>query len=664
MWNRKIVTTSTPALLQWQIIIKSCMKRQIDSFCISTLSIVLLLLAGQAQANPADNLKNHNYRDADNKLRQVEQLAEVGDEDVNKEKRQKESLKARQAPAESKIEIVPFFTSGQPITVLLTDASGNALPNTGLYLNDELLVSDAKGTVSFRIPEVESIELALIGEGRRKIAKRKFNAGEKGIFSENQLLHELAASIIRIDTAKGKAPVLSYVPSTCSPGEVFAVTGHNFSAIPEDNYLEIDGFNAPVLSASPDALLAVAPLRLQIGPLRELSLTVKGQAANTMDIDVATPYFSHLKTDDDDVSPERGKLGMNGTNIACLIRLVNNDTEHSSLWSPKQEPLGKVNIVLSPGGSNNFLDIDLRLLSPEIKAKVELSLAQDYFTNYLAQKIPPQLLKEACRAEIIRIERRKIAAEYRLQAIRQSESDELLQAKASRSDNERLETESKALSLRLLRLRKMLVARRLIFEALGNTDGQFRQVLDDASSGALLTLDRSVKPIQIISDGAVGYAASETAPAPGKKKGRPLRMLEPVIRLLPPMNEHELSQLKARSGPGSGNSMPGSQTVSVESHSPQLRPSLPEPEPEVKGKDRGSLPGTETRSQTSAAGSKSQTTSKTQAAGSKTQAGKKTPAGKSNTAKSNGSTKSKSAQSSKSTRHTTSSANRPRRRKR
>lgn len=492
-------------------------------------------------------------------------------------------------PVSAQILVLPFLVAGHKCTLTVTDGSGKPLSNAGVYLNEELFVSDSMGTVSFLVPDAENFEFSLLGDGRKKIAKRKFRRVADKVAAEQDRLAEAAAALLNSDRTAGSAPVISYSPSVICPGDGFVLVGEHFSEKLASNYVDIDGLNAPVLSASPDGILALAPSRLRLGPLRELSVSVDNNASNTCELDIAQPFFNHVKTADDDVSPEKGKLGMNGTNVPCLIRVQNPNSENVSLWSPKQEPLGKNNVLLSPGGEQNFLDIDMRFVKRDkTEPSIDITLEQAFTSGRAAAALPPQLLMAACRAEIIRLERRKIGAESRLAALRQQAASGAIAS--GKTEGDKQDAEAKMLSLRLQRLRKMLVSRKCIYESLGNTDAQYRQVLDDAAGGATISLDQSVKPITIMSDGGVGYSGRSeqvAAVVPALKKGRSHRMMEPVIRLLPPMSDAQASTFKSQSNEPAP--APGNNAANASSDQPELRQNFIEPEPGFSASSRGSL---------------------------------------------------------------------------
>ena len=491
-------------------------------------------------------------------------------------------------PFSAQILVLPFLVAGHRCTLTITDGAGKPLANAGLYLNQELYLSDSVGTVSFVVPDAENFELYLLGDGKKKVDKRKFHRVADRVAAEQDNLAEAAAALINSDNTTSSGASINYAPSVVCPGEAFVLVGKHFSDKPSNNYVDIDGLNAPVLSSSSDGILALAPARLRMGPLRELTVSVDNLASNTVEVDVATPFFNHVKTESDDVSPERGKLGMNGTNLACLIHVQNQDSDAVSLWSPKQEPLGKNNIVLSPGGEQNYLDIDMRLVSRKAtEPRIDIALEQFFANGRQPDPLPPQLVMAAARAEIIRLERRKIAAESRLESLRQ-QADSATKS----TDSDKREFESKALSIRLMRLKKMLASRKCIFESFGNTDAQYRQVLDDAAGGATLSLDQSTKPIVIISDGGVGFSGSASIssisqPAPVKKRRISHRMLEPVIRLLPPMTDEQLAASNALSKSSATITPSDSSNGSQSSDQPTLRQNFSEPEPGFSAAARG-----------------------------------------------------------------------------
>lgn len=481
---------------------------------------------------------------------------------------------AQSIVSQARLHVVPFFEPGQSVSLSVTDLAGNPLPGAEVNVNEDLITTNSAGMLTFSAADTEHIELTLLSSDKRKIDKRKFRKRADGFFSESEVIAEEGSALQKVSEAQTRFPSVTFAPAVVSPGDQFVIVGSNFSVKTSDDRVEIDGVEAPVLSATTRTMLVVAPSKLKLGPLRELTVTVAGQSSNVCETDVARTFFSHVKTEDDDVSPEKGKIGMNGTNVPCVISVRNPDLEAASLWSP--EPLGTENVVLTPGGDQNYVALDVKLARPDLEPQIHLSLRSEFDAAQDAEKIPPQLRVAAERAQIMRLERRRIAAEFRLQEIRKRIAEEP-------ADQDRLMTESHALSLRMQHLSRMLLARRALFESLGGTDGQYRQAVDDAAGGAMVTLDLSVKPVQVISG-----VETRTVVSTGRL-GRSHRLLEPPIRLLPPMTADEEKIALERRTSGSTN------TESNNEDAPDgLRPSMPEEGPhssqEARSSSTGSVP--------------------------------------------------------------------------
>ena len=473
--------------------------------------------------------------------------------------------------SQAKMHMVPFFAPGQTVTLSVSDLAGIPLSGAEVLVNDDLITSDSNGLLSFTATDTEVIELSLMSSDKRKIDKRKFRLRADRFFAESEVIAEEASALSKVAESQSAFPSISFAPAVVSPGDEFVIVGTNFSVKTQNDHVEIDGVEAQVLSATPSSMLVLAPTRLKLGPLRELTVTVAGQASNVCETDVARTFFSHVKTEEDDVSPEKGKIGMNGTNVPCLISVRNPDLEAASLWSP--EPLGSHNVVLTPGGEQNYVALDVKLARPDLEPQIQLSLRSELDAAQDAEKIPPQLRIAAERAQIMRLERRRIAAEFRLQEIRKRIAEAPI-------DNERLVAESHALSLRMNHVSKMLMARRALFEALGGTDAQYRQAIDDATGGAMLSLDLSVKPVQVISE------ATPRVTVTTERKGRSHRLIEPPIRLLPPMTEAEQQIALSR------NAAPQNQDPTGDNSQDGLRPSLPEEAPHSSQEARSASTGT------------------------------------------------------------------------
>lgn len=506
------------------------------------------------------------------------------------------------APLSAYMEVLPFLAASEPFSISILNAGGSPCARAAVVLDGQTFVSDAKGQVKLLPPQGESFELAILSEGKKKIARRKFKKVADNLFCEEGRNPELAAALFALkDDSNQAAPSLSYAPPVISPGGQFLLFGDKFSETLSDNYVEIDGLNAPVLAASPRVLLALAPIRLSLGPLREIRVGVSGKSTNVFEVDLAKPFFDHVKVDNEEGSPEKGKIGMSGTSIPCLIKVSNLSPETASLWSPKQEPLGKNNLLLSPGGNQNYLEIDLRKLSEKAQSDIKLELLQEASADL--EGSASQMMLAANKALVSFLQQEKMKVEERLELSRKRPSGSSAPAPAESakvtgdSASLQFENEYRALSVRLGRINKMMLCRKTVLQSMGVTDAQWRSLVDEASSSTQLSLYLSVHPVQILSDGGVGSSAGSSArygqaeTAIRKTKARSLRLLTPVIRLLPPMSELELAafrEMKNRDS-FSDNSSPeldASSGQDPDSQTPRLRPSMPEPEPQPSQESR------------------------------------------------------------------------------
>lgn len=504
-------------------------------------------------------------------------------------------VEPKNLPESSQLIALPFLVDGESSTLSIIDSQSKPIEDATVGVDQELFKSSKNGSVTFKVPHADSFEISLYTEGRRKLLKRKY-VRRANVYAENEQTADFVSALLKSADTKYGAPQLVYSPAVVTPGTAVLLLGKNFSEKIADDLVNIDGSDAPILASSPEAIIAMVPEKLSAGPSRELFVSSRGLSSNVADVDLATVFFTYEKTqakpDEDDVALiEKGKVGIKGSGIPCLIRVKNLDPDSATLFSPSQEPLWKNNILLTPGGEQNFLSITLRKLVSSVEPKVELRIENALSP---AGKLleAPQLQSAACRAEIFLLARKKNAAELKLDELRKNAS-----ADTSANSNTAAESggsdESRVLSMKLLRISRMLAVRKFIYNAMGNSEDDYRKTLDDAAGGALKVLEQASACVQVISDPVIASTAGENSSPKAGKKGRPLRMLEPPIRLLPPMSPTELASMNSsnNSQAGSSQASNNSSGTSGTSDEPQLRPSLPEPEPEVSATSRAKIGG-------------------------------------------------------------------------
>ncbi|MBX9689928.1 MAG: hypothetical protein K2X27_24670, partial [Candidatus Obscuribacterales bacterium] len=120
---------------------------------------------------------------------------------------------AQTVAASAKLLFPPCFRAGQVCTMTVVDNQGKALPYAGIYVNEELKSADERGEFSFRAPELENLELALLGDGKRRINKLKFHRIAQDIFAQNDKQAELVAGLLFLRDESCKLPRIIYAPA-------------------------------------------------------------------------------------------------------------------------------------------------------------------------------------------------------------------------------------------------------------------------------------------------------------------------------------------------------------------------------------------------------------------------------------------------------------------
>lgn len=524
------------------------------------------------------------------------------------------SAEPKAIPETAQLIVLPYLVDGELSCLSILDSRGVPVSGATVSVDQEFLTSSNSGVVAFKVPHADSFEICLYTEGKRKLLKRKF-LRRGTIYAENEQTAAFISRLLKSADTNYGAPLLLWAPAILKPGSMFLLLGKNFSPNLSEDLVNIDGSDLSVLASSSEALIAAIPEKLSAGPSRELIVSCKGQSSNISELDIATPFFDYEKSqerqDEDVALVENGRVGVKYSAKPCLIRIKNLNPEAATLWSPTQEPLWKNNIVLTPGSPRNYVKIGVRRLLNSAEPNLELSIENTLSPD--GELLQAQALQSAaCRAEILQLACKKNAAEAKLDQLRKNSgegsssqstscqnkpsenaqknaglnSTDAAVGTAQTPENKVKEEEGRLISNKLFRISRMLASRKALFEALGNAEAEYRKALDDASGGAISAIEEAGR-VQIISD-ASSASGAETLKL--NKKGRPLRMLEPPIRLLPPMSQAELAAMN--SNPNSASENGGtSSAASSSSNEPQLRPGLPEPEPEVSADSRAQLGG-------------------------------------------------------------------------
>jgi hypothetical protein len=403
-------------------------------------------------------------------------------------------------------------------------------------VNHQPLATDNLGRAGFVVP-AGPVDVALAGADGKEFETILYTKTHDG-FLVAQSPASLAVDELERAQSATTSPRVTYAPVALECEQPFVVLGTNFSGQADSDHLVIDGYDADLYAGSGVCLLATTPKRLHLGPLRDLYVTANGAPSNTVEVDICKLEFCVANKSSEGMlveqtHPEQARIKIVGTNVPVLVELQNTSPK-SLVLSFGNTVLGPQAAFVTPGGEANAVPLTIRSNAAggtdvDVHMVADAPWSPDDLFAFDADKLR-KLVCQLNRAELIRLKRRLIALELNL-AEQQAQasaaqvagsqppsaSDAETQAKPP-VDNDRQNAKLRMLSLRQKRTLTMLNARRALFEALGGTDGEYRQAMDDAAGGATLALDGLVKPVvtnpALAASQAVIKPVAKATPAP------------------------------------------------------------------------------------------------------------------------------------------------------
>ncbi|MBI4532720.1 MAG: hypothetical protein HY711_02140 [Candidatus Melainabacteria bacterium] len=394
-------------------------------------------------------------------------------------------------PVGSTLLSTPVLVPGQAAWVTVVTGSGHSIAGASVVVNGVAYTADLSGIAALQIPQVDKLTIAIFDPNKKPVFERKYVITSGGMLISEDADTHVFAKISELIAVKAVGPAIVYSPVSIEARQLVLILGKNFSGRLDEDQLVIDGLDAIIVAGSPAALLAVTPSRLSIGPVRELLVRSGDESSDIREVDVCRVELVYKDKSLEPGQKYRARLQVLGSNIPCLVEVDNRSSDAVSLTGADGTPLPAKTRLMTPGGEQNYLPVEL-----SVKAKtnfdVDAHLLPDILgvpgvEGYSSDPKHHQMVKDLVGGEIGRLKRRLINVENRLGQIR--ERGNALQSEPSvlPGEYERLSIEQKNLSNRQARLLAMLKSCRVLFEALGATDEEFRHVLEVAGGGVMVT---------------------------------------------------------------------------------------------------------------------------------------------------------------------------------
>lgn len=460
----------------------------------------------------------------------------------------------------------PVLQTGAQTELTALTLSGRPLSGITIKVNDASVQTDQDGHARFIVPESNELTIGLqkqSGPGTSYTYSREGN-----MQVQKTMAGQLIASLHQNLPQKAKTPTILFAPATLQQGEEFVLGGVKLGSNSTDFKVIVDGSESTTLACSPLSIIARAPMKLSAAPLQDLFVSCGPSNSNAVETDICNLTIQFPEKPEKDRSPQQAKLIGSGTNMPCLVRVTNASQDAVSVWLPDQKPMGKQGLFLTPGGADNSIAFQIRRTAETTPVLIANLVGEVPPTLSQSGLVSIQTRRDLCLAQIVRLRRRYIAVEAKLEETRK-------QIEKSDTSSDSISSQLQFLSLRQTRLQRMIEARRAMLPVLGGTEESYRTALGKAVGTATLPLELS---LQVSGSADVTSAAlaiptgtsSANEQFARKPKPRLHRNIEPSIKLLPPMDEND---------PGANASSAASAPTDVPPYSDGaggLRPSLPE----------------------------------------------------------------------------------------
>lgn len=428
------------------------------------------------------------------------------------------------------LSVTPLLTPGTQSQLLVVDSLGVAQSGVSVVINDQTMVSDAGGRVSFAVPDSVSLDIAIPNQASKR-NKQVFRRKGDYLVSDNSAdLAQLLANLKSEFSGSKRLAYLLWAPSLVSPDSNFVLLGEGFSPQMEQDKVFVDGKQVPVVAAGKNCILARLPEKTSLGPVRDLSVEVDGKASNSVELDVCEPYVDCPRQMDPEGAPVQGFIGVRGTNMPAALKLTNNNMEAVSVWMLSQNPMKQVGRFLTPGGERNSVSLGFLLSQKYAEPSFSIELIPEIAGLPEEHESMAALRRRLAETQVERLNKRLLVVKAQIEECRK---------KIERSDSDASQYELRALSLRKSVLGQMLAGRKALMLALGGTVEDYKAALERSAGGAYATVDAHTGPVILAPEKSTiavvpSVEPADTRTAATTSRVRLHRLIEPKIKLLPP----------------------------------------------------------------------------------------------------------------------------------
>ena len=387
----------------------------------------------------------------------------------------------------------PLLEKGKSAWVSIYDHKGNCCADASLDINGALVRADSSGICKFTVPEANKVRLCVVGASGESLSLPvNYTESTHGFLVQETNVADAFEKLLELGNGDISPRVL-YAPAVVDKLSSFLVIGRNFSGRFQEDKVCLDGQDADLFGGSSVCLLARAPAKSSVGPLKELFVMSSGEASNSREIDLCR--LDLASQDSGSANRTQVKVVASGTSMPCIFELA---TDGSAKLRLRGKAIGPTAVVVSPGGDQNHIVFDVDGAAKTATQAVLLAdpLLEPTLLSSGNNGLR-QLSLELDKAQTCRLQRRFIALDLRLQAAQARRAKLLADELPEASEVEACQNEVRAISLRKDRLARMIACQRALIEGSGGTAQDFSGAIGQADCGAVLDLEATLKRFDI-----------------------------------------------------------------------------------------------------------------------------------------------------------------------
>ncbi len=400
---------------------------------------------------------------------------------------------AAPVPTSIRIFATPVLEARKSAWMSLYDCEGQVKAGQRVSINGAIVAADDCGILSFTVPDSDKLHISVINsEGNETTARIDYSLRTNGLLVQESSVATAFEKLEELSSAEA-GPRILYAPAVVDKRSSFLVVGKNFSGGSGKDRVSIDGRDADLFAGSSVCMLARAPEKSSLGPLKELFVMADGEASNSREMDICR--IDSVRRDADDGNKSQVRVVVCGTNMPCIVELSAGNAAKLKL---KGRSVGATATVVSPGGDQNHMTFEVE--GPTASPLNAVLLADPLLEPALISNDSPNLTRlavELDKAQACRLHRRYIALDLRLTDSQTRREHLLSSPSPDANEVDLLHNEIRALSLRKDRVNKMIAAQRAIIEGTGGTTEDFNNAVALAEAGASFDLEAALKPFDL-----------------------------------------------------------------------------------------------------------------------------------------------------------------------